>query len=175
MLAAMEHSLTELLPAIPISHDPGPAMNDVVLVDDHILLSLLLGDEPRELRPRGGTIATTGLWYHRLCPAPADKAVVESMSRQLGNVAPDIATEVIAAVMELPETIELVSLRSLGWPMDKLVRDGTRLNLFALEALAAARFLNAGIFSPQANDNEPLKQAALAQGIPIFSVPTAYV
>ena len=127
-----------MLPAIPISHDPGPAMNDVVLVDDHILLSLLLGDEPRELRPRGGIIATTGLWYHRLCPAPAVKAVVESMSRQLGNVVPDIATEVIAAVMELPETFELVSLRSLGWPMGKLVRDGARLNLLALEALAAA-------------------------------------
>ena len=89
MLAAMAHRVAASDPDLA---DPGPAMNDVVLVDDHILLSLLLGDEPRD--------ATTGLWYHRLCPAPADKAVVESMSRQLGNVAPDIATEVIAAVMD---------------------------------------------------------------------------
>ena len=148
-------------------------MSGVVLVDDHILLGLLLGDEPRELRPQGGMIATTGLWYHRLCRALAGQAVVGSMSRKLGNVAPDIATEVIAAVMELPETIELVSLRSLSWPMGELVSDGTRLNLLALEALAAARFLNAEIFCAQANDNEPLKQAAHAQGIPMFSIPKA--
>ncbi|MDE0133656.1 MAG: hypothetical protein OXM54_02345 [Acidimicrobiaceae bacterium] len=54
-------------------------MSNDVLVDDHILLKLLLGEEPRELRPRGGIVATTGLWYHRLCRALADQAVVGSM------------------------------------------------------------------------------------------------
>ena len=145
-------------------------MSDVVLVDDHILLSLLLGEEPRELRPRGGVVATTGLWYHRLCRALADQAVVGSMSRQLGGVSPDIAADVIAAVIELPESIELMSLRALGWPMGELMRDGVRLNLLSLEALAAARILGAEICCAQGNENEPLRDAAHAHAIPIRSV-----
>ena len=145
-------------------------MNSGVLVDDHILLSLLLGEEPRELRPRGGLIATTGLWYHRLCRALADQAVVGSMSRRLGSVSPEVAAGVIAAVIELPESVELVSLRALGWPMGELVRDGARLNLLSLEALAAARFLNAEICCAQGNENEPLMDAARARAVPIRSV-----
>ena len=145
-------------------------MNSGVLVDDHILLSLLLGEEPRELRPRGGLIATTGLWYHRLCRALADQAVVGSMSRRLGSVSPEVAAGVIAAVIELPESVELVSLRALGWPMGELVRDGARLNLLSLEALAAARLLGAEICCAQGNENELLMDAARAHAVPIRSI-----
>lgn len=145
-------------------------MNEIVLVDDHILLRMLLGEEPRELRPDGGIVATTGLWYHRLCRALADQAVVGSMSRRLGDVSPEVAADVIATVIELPSSIELVSLRALGWPMGELIRDGTRLNLLSLEALAAARFLDAEICCAQANDNEPLMEAARTYAIPIRSI-----
>ncbi|WP_420445370.1 hypothetical protein [Candidatus Poriferisodalis sp.] len=145
-------------------------MSEVVLVDDHILLRMLLGEEPRDLRPRDGVVATTGLWYHRLCRALADQAVVGSMSRRLGGVSPEVAAEVIAAVLELPTSIELVSLRAIGWPMGELVRDGARLNLLSLEALAAARFLDAEICYAQANENEPLIDAARTQAIPIRSL-----
>lgn len=145
-------------------------MSDGVLVDDHILLRMLLDEEPRELRPQGGIVATTGLWYHRLCRALADQAVVGSMSRRLGDVSPSVAAEVIAAVIELPASIELVSLRALGWPMGELVRAGARLNLLSLEALAAARFLDAEICCAQANENAPLMEAARAHAIPIRSM-----
>ncbi|WP_419554639.1 hypothetical protein [Candidatus Poriferisodalis sp.] len=145
-------------------------MSNGVLVDDHILLRMLLGEEPRELRPRGGGVATTGLWYHRLCRALSDQAVVGSMSRRLGGVSPEVAAEVIAAVIELPASIELVPLRAIGWPMGELVRDGARLNLLSLEALAAARFLDAEICYAQANENEPLIDAAHTHAIPIRSL-----
>ena len=145
-------------------------MSEVVLVDDHILLGMLLGEEPRELRPRGGVVATTGLWYHRLCRALADQAVVGSMSRRLGGVSPEVAAEVIAAVIELPASIELVSLRAIGWPMGELVRDGACLNLLSLEALAAARRLDAEICCAQAHENEPLMKAARTHAIPIRSL-----
>lgn len=143
-------------------------MSNGVLVDDHVLLRMLLGEEPRELRPRGGIVATTGLWYHRLCRALADQAVVGSMSRQLGDVSPEIAASVIATVIELPASIELVSLRTLGWPMGELIRDGARLNLLSLEALAAARYLDAEICC--AHVNEPLVEAARTHAIPIRSI-----
>jgi hypothetical protein len=133
---------------------------NVVLVDDHLLLRVLLGDEPATLRPAGTAIATTGLWYHRLCRALADEAVVGPMSRRLGAVDDAIAGAVLRAVVDLPDTIEMVSLRTLGWPMGALLRAGADLNLLSLEALAAARHLDAEVCLAAADDNGPLQVAA---------------
>lgn len=142
----------------------------VALIDDHLLLRLLLDEEPQDLRAPGTAIATTGLWYHRLCRALADQAVVGSMSRRLGAVENDVAASALAAVIELPETVELVSLRTLGWPMAELVHAGARLNLLSLEALAAARQLSAEICLAEQDDNDPLRAAASAFEVTVRSV-----
>ncbi|MDZ7673749.1 MAG: hypothetical protein U5K30_01560 [Acidimicrobiales bacterium] len=142
----------------------------VALIDDHLLLRLLLDEEPQDLRSPGTAIATTGLWYHRLCRALADEAVVGSMSRRLGAVENDVAASALASVIELPETVELVSLRTLGWPMAELVHAGARLNLLSLEALAAARRLSAEICLAEQNDNDPLRAAASALEVTVRSV-----
>jgi hypothetical protein len=137
---------------------------NTIVVDDHLLLRILLDDEPPSLRPDGATIATTGLWYHRLCRALTDSTVVGAMSRQLGAVDATFARDVLGAVIELPPTIELVSLRTLGWPMAELVHSGVRLNLMSLEALGAAKHLSAEICTAAADDNPPLRLAATAAG-----------
>lgn len=142
----------------------------VALIDDHLLLRLLLDEEPQDLRTPGTAIATTGLWYHRLCRALADQAVVGSMSRRLGAVEDDVAASALASVIELPETVELVSLRTLGWPMAELVHAGARLNLLSLEALAAARQLSAEICLAEHDDNDPLRGAASAFEVTVRSV-----
>lgn len=139
----------------------------VALVDDHLLLRLLLGDEPPDLRSPGTAIATTGLWYHRLCRALANQAVVGSMSKRLGAIADDLAAGVVASVIELPETVELISLRMLGWPMAELVHAGARLNLLSLEALTAARHLSAEVCLAEEDDNDPLRAAASSLGVTI--------
>jgi len=141
-----------------------------VLVDDHLLLRLLLDDEPSTLRPGGATIATTGLWYHRLCRALADDAVIGSMSRRLGAVDEELAADVLGTVIDLPETIALASLRSLGWPMAGLVHAGARLNLLSLEALAAARHLAAEICLADGDNNDPLRVAAAEFGVTVRTV-----
>lgn len=141
-----------------------------LILDDHLLLRHLLGDEPSSLRPTGATIATTGLWYHRLCRALADDAVIGSMSRRLGAVEAEVAADVIGAVIELPDTIELVSLRSLGWSMGRLVQRGARLNLLSLEALAAAAHLAAEICLAEGDDNEPLRAAAATKGVTVRTI-----
>ena len=146
-------------------------MSDTVLVDDHVLLRLLIDDEPAELRPRPAAIATTGLWYHRLCRALTDQTVVGSMSRRLGGVDAAVAAEVIASVIELPDTVGLVSLRSLGWPMGALVQSGVRLNLLSLEALAAAQHLDADICLAEVDDNKSLRLAARRLAVPIRTIP----
>lgn len=139
----------------------------IVLVDDHLLLRILLDDEPAALRSGGTSIATTGLWYHRLCRALANETVIGSISSQLGNVDNTVASAVLGAVIDLPDTIEVVSLRTLGWPMAELVHAGARLNLLSLEALAAARQLSADICLAEADNNGPLRQAAADFGVTV--------
>jgi hypothetical protein len=142
----------------------------IVLVDDHLLLRVLLGDEPPKLRPPNTAIATTGLWYHRLCRALADEKVIGSISRQLGAVDDPVASAVLGTVIELPDTIELISLRTLSWPMAELVHSGARLNLLSLEALAAALRLSAEVCLADVDDNPPLRTAATEFGITVRTV-----
>ena len=133
------------------------------VVDDHLLLRILLDDEPQELRPGGGRIFTTGLWYHRLCRSVGDRSVVGVFSRSLGRADPPTAAAAIEAVTRLPDSIELLSLRELAWPMARLVDDGVRLNLMSLEALAAAEYLEADLCLAVADENPPLLAVANAR------------
>ncbi len=130
------------------------------VVDDHLLLRILLADEPEDLRPGGGRVFTTGLWYHRLCRSVGDRSVVGVFSRALGRAEPPVAAAAIEAVTRLPDSIDLLSLRELAWPMARLVDDGVRLNLMSLEALAAAEHLEAELCLAGANENPPLLAAA---------------
>ncbi|MCY3954342.1 MAG: hypothetical protein OXG69_17670 [bacterium] len=146
-------------------------MTGTVLIDDHNLLRVLLGDEPDGLRAAGSGIATTGLWYHRLCRAVSDRTVAGAMSRRLGGLDKGVAAEVTSSIVALPSDIELLSLRALGWPMGELASSGVRLNLLSLEALAAARHLDAEICLAAANDNGPLIAAARTVGVPLRRLP----
>ena len=141
-----------------------------VLVDDHLLLRILLDDEPASLRLPGTRIATTGLWYHRLCRALADRAVVGSLSQRLGTVDDEVASAVLGAVVDLPDDIVLVSLRTLGWPMSELVHRGERLNLLSLEALAAADHLSAPVCLAEIDDNPNLRRAAENVGVEVRTI-----
>ena len=140
-------------------------MSDAVIVDDHLLLAVLLGTEPTDLRPVGARLATTGLWYHRLCRALTGPAVVGSISRRLSGLAPAAASAVIASAVRLPADIEMVSLRTLGWPMAELRSGGLRLNLLSLEAIAAARAIDADICLAPADRNQTLMDAARTLGL----------
>lgn len=142
----------------------------VVLLDDHLLLRILLNDEPSSLRPEPASLATTGLWYHRLCRALGDQTVIGSMSRMLGGVEESVAESVLGLVIELPDSIQTVSLRTLSWPMGQLISSGARLNLLALEALAAAQHLTAEICLAEVDANAPLRSAALELGVAVRTV-----
>ncbi len=145
-------------------------MGDTVVVDDHLLLAVLLGREPTALGLSGSRIATTGLWYHRMCRAVTDSTVVGSMSRRLSGLAPAAASAAIASVVRLPADIEMVSLRTLGWPMAELLSGGLRLNLLSLEAIAAARVIDAEICLAEADRNEALMDAARTLGLSVRTV-----
>jgi hypothetical protein len=95
-----------------------------VLVDHHLLLRILLGDE-----------------------------------------------SVLGAVIELPDTIQMLSLRTLSWPMGQLIGGGALLNLLSLEALAAAQHLTAEICLAEVDANAPLQSAAQDLGVAVRIVP----
>lgn len=138
-----------------------------VLVDDHLLLSILLDDEPVGLRPDGGRVWTTGLWHHRLCRALAAPAVEGRLSRRLDDVDPWIARATVEALLHLPEEIGMVPMRTLVWPMAALLRAGVRLNLLSLEALAAVEHLGAELCLAGADRNEPLLAATAERGLAV--------
>jgi hypothetical protein len=89
------------------------------------------------------------------------------MSKSLGNVEPALAAGVERAVSTLPDTIGLTSLRALAWPMAQLLADGARLNLMSLEALAAARDLDAEICLAEVDVDQQLVDAARARGVEV--------
>lgn len=74
-----------------------------------------------------------------------------------------MTTAAIEAVTRLPDSIDLLSLRHLAWPMARLVDDGVRLNLMSFEALAAAEHLGAELCLAAADENLPLLSAAQAR------------
>lgn len=108
----------------------------VALVDDQALSLVLLGKTPRSLRHFD--LATTGYWYVRLCQAVLaahERAGV--LSGPFADLPPPLHRRAVDAVLELPETIALVSLRELG-PVIGRLRTTHALNVLGMEALAAA-------------------------------------
>ena len=89
------------------------------------------------------------------------------MSRRLGGLTTSAAVEVVATVVRLPSSIELVSLRELGWEMAQLLTRGLRLNLLSLEAIAAARHLEAEICLADTDHNHSLVEAAQKIRVPL--------
>ncbi len=120
----------------------------------------MLGEEPPALRPTGGRIFTTGLWYHRLCRSLGNRSVSGVFTRALRGAEPEVATSAVAAVAGLPEWVGMVSFRELGWPMARLIDDGIRLNLMSLEALAAVEWLGGELCLAVVDGNPPLLSAA---------------
>lgn len=137
-----------------------------MVVDDHLLLRMLLDDEPRTLRPGGARVLTTGLWYHRLCRAVSNPTVEGVFSRRIGRADSSVSAAAVRAVTALPDTVGLLSLRELAWPMARLLDDGVRLDLLSLEALAAAEHLDAELCLAAVDENPQLLAAAHGRGTP---------
>lgn len=115
-----------------------------LLVDDQIL-SLVLRGEPPAAVAETDAIFTTGYWYVRLCHAVlgvADRP--GALSSPFAALPPEARAQALAAVLELPEEIGLLSLRTLA-PVIARLRARHQLNILGMEALAAAVQLDARV------------------------------
>jgi len=137
-----------------------------LVIDDRLLRAVLLEREPAALRRlrRGDALWTTGTWLYRLCQAVADSTVQGSLSGPLAELPEDLRSGVTARLVALPASIGLTSLRELAWDMGNLVHRHP-LNLVALEALAAARYVGAGICVGRGNVSPRLQAAARAENV----------
>lgn len=123
------------------------------LVDDRLLGAVLRGEPSPE---PGTAIFTTGYWYVRLCQAvlgASDRP--GALSGPFEALPAEERDRAMQALLELPEPIGLVSLRELA-PLIGQLRRHHQLNILGLEALAAARYLDADVYlsapSPRLQD-----------------------
>jgi hypothetical protein len=115
----------------------------VALVDDRVLGLALRGRTPRALRRYD--LATTGSWYVRLCQVvlgAADRRGV--LPGPLADLPIELRDRALAALLELPRDIELLSLGDLAPDIGRL-RTRHALNMLGVEALAAAIRLDAEV------------------------------
>jgi hypothetical protein len=123
------------------------------LIDDQLLGSVLRGEQPPRPDAR---VFTTGYWYVRLCQAVlavSDRPGI--LSGPFENLPADDRERAVQALIELPESIGLISLRELAPTIGRL-RRRHQLNILGLEALAAALHLEAEVYlsapSPRLQD-----------------------
>ena len=123
------------------------------IVDDQLLSELLRGYRP----PRPGEpVYTTGYWYVRLCQAVLGATErTGTLSQSFASQPASLRDQAIRRLLELPDEIGLISLRTLG-PLIARHRRRHRLNALGSEALAAAAHLGASVFlsvpSPRLTD-----------------------
>jgi hypothetical protein len=148
-----------------------PAALKSILLDDRLLLDHLLDGGSIGLRAlcRRRTVATTGLWYYRLCHAIRSDIVVGALSGPFLSAPIDVRAQAGAALVRLPEHVELVSLRDLAPTMAELV-DRHRLNVLSLEALAAALNLGADLALAEGSENPTLIEAAESERVRVHII-----
>jgi len=122
-----------------------------VLLDDHLLRDWMARRDEALVDAVGGEdVATTNLWYARLCKSAA-RATGGAL---LAGWAPDRRRAVIASLVALPDVIAVVPMRELAWPMAELVADHQGLSTLGAEAIAAAVVLD-GRLLVSARDDGP--------------------
>lgn len=127
------------------------------LVDDGHLSAVLRGIGLADLD--GRDLFTTGYWYVRLCQAVLGGRRSSGMlSGPFASLPEGLRSRATAAVMQLPDTIGLISLRELA-PVIGQLRQDYSLNVLGMEALAAAKYLDAEVFLKA---ESPKLQTALA-------------
>ncbi len=116
----------------------------VALIDDQALGTVLRDQTPRVLRRR--QLATTGHWYVRLCQAALrSSGHAGALSGPFAGLPPEQRDRAVDLLLELPPEIELLSLRQLAPDIGRL-RVDHQLNILSIEALAAAKALDAEVF-----------------------------
>ncbi|MGH9090533.1 MAG: hypothetical protein ACRDZR_03995 [Acidimicrobiales bacterium] len=128
----------------------------MVLLDDHLLRDWLAGPDPALRRAvRRDGMATTNLWYARLCKSAAGRRG----GALFGAWDPPERDALVAGLVALPGTFEVVPMRALAWRMGHLVSEHRGLSMLGSEAVAAAEALGARVLVSSRDDSPGIRQA----------------
>ena len=134
----------------------------VAVLDDHLLRDWLVGPDPSlRLAIGHSTIATTNLWYSRLCKS----ALTHGGGALLGSWGEDERREVMAGLLALPDSVTVVPMVSLAWRMGELMRDYRGLSTLGAEAVAAAESTRGQMLVSGRDDGPGIRSACHALGI----------
>lgn len=120
-----------------------------VVVDDHLLRDWMARrDDALVDAVAGEQVATTNLWYARLCKSAARAtagSLLEGWSRPERRA-------LVAGLVALPDDIVIVPMRALSWRMGELIVDHTGLSVLGAEAVAATIELGARLLVSARDD-----------------------
>jgi hypothetical protein len=133
-----------------------------VVLDDHLLRDWLAGPD-RALRRavRDEPVATTNLWYVRLCKSAASARG----GALLGNWTVAERRALARALTALPSDITVLPMQPLAWRIGSLVADHSGLSTLGAEAVAAAEALEGRLLVSSRDDGPGIRQACAAVGI----------
>lgn len=108
----------------------------------------------------GEDVATSNLWYARLCKSAA-RATGGAL---LSGWEPSRRRALIAGLVALPEEITVVPMRALAWRMGELVADHQGLSTLGAEAVAAALVIGGRILVSSRDDGPGIRRCCAAVG-----------
>ena len=131
----------------------------MLLLDDHLLRDWLASPDAALRRAiRRDDLATTNLWYARLCKSAAG----QRGGALLGGWDPNERDALVAALIALPDQIEVVPMRRLTWRMGQLISEHSGLSTLGSEAVAAAEALDARLLVSSRDDSPGMRGACQA-------------
>lgn len=122
-----------------------------VILDDHLLRDWMARRDRHLVKAVGSDdVATTNLWYARLCKSAA-RATGGAL---LSGWADQERRALIAALVALPDEVGIPPMRDLAWHMGELIAEHQGLSTLGAEAVAAAIRVN-GRLLVSARDDGP--------------------
>lgn len=138
----------------------------ILLIDDHLLRTVLAARPTRRVSNARARheLATTELYFHRLCASFARPEVAGRLSAPVAALTEDDQERFRQQLVSLPDDIISVPIRQLAWRMATL-KQQFRLSTLAAEAVAAAEELGAMIAVDAADVGPAMQDAAHELGV----------
>lgn len=130
-----------------------------VVLDDHLLRDWLARRDSELMRAIGNDgLATTNLWYARLCRTAASAGE----GALLGGWSVAERRTLVAGLTALPEDVEVRPLRQLAWRMGGLIADHRGLSLLGAEAVAATSEIGGRLLVSARDDGPGIRRCCEA-------------
>ena len=139
-----------------------------VVLDDHLLRDWMARRDSGLVDVLAGeAIATTNLWYVRLCRSAA-RATGGAL---LEGWAAAERSALIAGLVALPVDVTVVPMRDLAWRMGQLSAEHAGLSALGAEAVAAALNLGARIVVSSKDDGPGVRRCCEVTGVEYDALP----